>query len=103
MRPQGVALPIINNSVWLEREGDTINQIRIAVGPGGGVPFRARNAEAFLAGKPYSDEAFKAALEALIEEVKFRTSKMRASSEYRYHLVGPLLKDTLETAWERAR
>jgi CO/xanthine dehydrogenase FAD-binding subunit len=39
----------------------------------------------------------------LIEEVKFRTSKMRASSEYRYHLVGPLLKDTLDTAWERAR
>ena len=103
MRPQGVALPIINNSVWLERENDTIMQIRIAVGPGGAVPFRARKAEVFLGGKPYSDETFKVALEALIEEVKFRTSKMRASSEYRYHLVGPLLKDTLDTAWKRAR
>jgi len=102
MRPQGVALPIINNSVWLEREGDTIKRIRIAVGPGGAVPFRARKAEAFLAGKPYSDETFKTALEALIEEVKFRTSKMRATSEYRYHLVKGLFKDTLETAWERA-
>jgi CO/xanthine dehydrogenase FAD-binding subunit len=38
MRPQGVALPIINNSVWLERDGDTIKNIRIAVGPGGAVP-----------------------------------------------------------------
>jgi len=103
MRPQGEALPIINNSVWLDREGDVIKQIRIAVGPGGAVPFRARKAEAFLAGKPYSDEIFKAALEILVEEVKFRTSKMRASSEYRYHLVVTLLKDTLETAWERAR
>ena len=102
MRPQGVALPIINNSVWLEREGDVIKQIRIAVGPGGGVPFRAHKAEAFLAGKTYSDENFKAALEALVAEVKFRTSKLRASSEYRYHLVGPLLKGTLDTAWERA-
>lgn len=102
MRPQGVALPIINNSVWLEREGDTINRIRIAVGPGGAVPFRAHKAEAFLAGKPYSDETFKFALEALVAEVKFRTSAMRATSEYRYHLVGTLLKDTLETAWERA-
>jgi carbon-monoxide dehydrogenase medium subunit len=102
MRPQGVALPIINNSVWLEREGDKINQIRIAVGPGGAVPFRARKAEAFLAGKPYSEEIFKSALESLITEVKFRTSAMRATSEYRYHLVGTLLKDTLETAWERA-
>jgi carbon-monoxide dehydrogenase medium subunit len=103
MRPQGVALPIINNSVWLERDGDTIKQIRIAVGPGGAVPFRARKAEAFLAGKPYTDETFKAALDALVEEVKFRTSKMRATSEYRYHLVKSLLKDTLNAAWERAK
>ena len=103
MRPQGVALPIINLSVWLERDRDTINQIRIAVGPGGAVPFRARRAETFLAGKSYSDKTFKSALEVLVGEVKFRTSAMRATSEYRYHLVGTLLKDTLETAWERAR
>lgn len=102
MRPQGVALPIINNSVWLERDGDTIRQIRIAVGPGGAVPFRAHQSEAHLAGRTYSEETFKSALDALVEEVKFRTSKMRATAEYRYHLVGTLLKDTLETAWERA-
>jgi carbon-monoxide dehydrogenase medium subunit len=103
MRPQGVALPIINNSVWLERDGDTIEQIRIAVGPGGAVPFRARKAESFLVGKSLGEETFKPALEALVGEVKFRTSKMRASSEYRYHLVGTLLKDTFVTAWERAK
>jgi len=103
MRPQGVALPIINLSIWLERNGDAINQIRIAVGPGGAVPFRAHKAEAYLVGKPYSDATFNSALEALVTEAKFRTSKMRASSEYRYHLVGTLLKDTLESAWERAK
>ncbi|GAB4425423.1 MAG: xanthine dehydrogenase FAD-binding subunit XdhB [Anaerolineales bacterium] len=102
MRPQGVALPIINNAVWLERDGDSIAAIRIAVGPGGAVPFRARKAEETLAGKPYELGTFKAALDALVAEVKFRTSKMRATSEYRYHLVKSLLKDTLETAWERA-
>jgi len=103
MRPQGVALPIMNNSVWVQRKADVIERIRIAVGPGGAVPFRAKKAEAFLAGKPYSEENFKSVLEILVEEVKFRTSKMRATSEYRYHLVGTLLKDTLETAWERAK
>jgi len=102
MRPQGVALPIINNSIWLERDGDLIEQIRIAVGPGGAVPFRARNAETFLAGKPYTAETFQGALEALVAEVKFRTSAMRATSEYRYHLVGTLLKETLDAAWKRA-
>ena len=102
MRPQGVALPILNLAVWLERGGERLRVIRIAVGPGGAVPFRARKAEAFLAGKPYSDETIIAALEALTGEVKFRTSKMRATAEYRYHLVGTLLSETLETAWERA-
>jgi xanthine dehydrogenase FAD-binding subunit len=102
MRPQGVALPIINLSVWLERESDTISQIHIAVGPGGAVPFRARKAEAFSAGRQYSTGNFALTLEALIAEVKFRTSAMRATSEYRFHLVGTLLKDTLDTAFERA-
>jgi len=101
MRPQGVALPIMNLSVWLERDGDTIKKIRIAVGPGGAVPFRAHKAEAFLTGKSKTEENLTSALEILVEEVKFRTSKMRATAEYRYHLVGTLLKDTLETAWER--
>jgi carbon-monoxide dehydrogenase medium subunit len=102
MRPQGVALPIINNSVWLERDGQVIKEIRIAVGPGGAVPFRARKAEAFLAGKPYSEETFAAALEAVRQEVKFRTSAMRATAEYRQHIISGLLKDVLKTAWERA-
>jgi carbon-monoxide dehydrogenase medium subunit len=35
MRPQGVALPILNTAVWLERDADAINDIRIAVGPAG--------------------------------------------------------------------
>ena len=102
MRPKGVALPIMNNSVWLERDGGTITQIRIAVGPGGAVPFRAHKAEDFLAGKPFTEKNLSSALEILVEEVKFRTSRMRATAEYRYHLVGTLLKDTFETAWERA-
>lgn len=103
MRPQGVALPIINLAVWMEREGDAIKQIRIAVGPGGAVPFRARKLEASIAGKPYSDETYNSMLDGLVAEVSFRTSAMRATSEYRYHLVKSLLKDTLSTAWERAK
>ncbi len=102
MRPQGVALPIINNSVWLERDADTIKQVRIAVGPGGAVPFRGRKTEAYLEGKQFSDVTFNSALEHLMREVQLRTSAMRATSEYRYHLVGTLLKDTLQTAWDRA-
>jgi len=102
MRPQGVALPILNLSVWLERKGVSIKQIRIAVGPGGAVPFRARKTKAFLEGKPGNHELITDALEVLEKEVKFRTSPQRASSEYRYHLVSSLLEHTFEAAWKRA-
>jgi carbon-monoxide dehydrogenase medium subunit len=102
MRPQGVALPIINTAIWLERDNDTIKEIRIAVGPGGPTPFCAIKTENTLRGQNYSDIAIKNALEALLTEAKFRTSPQRASSDYRKHLVVTLFKDTLATAWARA-
>jgi CO/xanthine dehydrogenase FAD-binding subunit len=79
MRPQGVALPIMNNSVWVERDGDTVAQIRVGVGPGGAVPFRARKTEDFFIGNPYSQENFKSALDILVDEVKGRHVVQRRS------------------------
>ncbi len=102
MRPQGVALPILNCAVWLEREGDDIKDIRIAVGPGGGTPFRATQAEDALRGHTLDDSTFEAALEALLAQAQFRTSARRASADYRQHIVAGLFKDVLETAWSRA-
>jgi xanthine dehydrogenase FAD-binding subunit len=102
MRPQGVALPIINLAIWLERLEDKISQIRIAVGPGGPTPWSATQAEKALLGKPLNDETFDAAVEALLAQVGFRSSARRASSDYRRHIVTGLFKDVLETAWQRA-
>ena len=102
MRPQGVALPILNCAVWLERENDTIKDIRIAVGPGGGTPFRATQAEEPLRGKSFTATIFESATEALLAQAQFRTSARRASSDYRQHIIVGLFKDVLETAWERA-
>lgn len=102
MRPQGVALPILNCSAWLEREGDLFKDVRIAIGPGGPTPFRATEAEACLRGQTLSDETFARALDLLLEQAKFRTSARRASADYRRHIVGGLLKDVLDTAWSRA-
>jgi carbon-monoxide dehydrogenase medium subunit len=102
MRPQGVALPILNCAVWLEREADMIKDIRIAVGPGGGTPFRATQAEDILCGKPFNAESFESAIEALLAQAHFRTSARRASADYRQHIVVSLFKDVLETAWLRA-
>jgi CO/xanthine dehydrogenase FAD-binding subunit len=102
MRPQGVALPILNCAVWLEREKDIVKDIHIAVGPGGATPFRTTEAEATLRGQPLTDKTFARALESLLGQAQFRTSARRASADYRKHIVGGLFKDVLETAWERA-
>ncbi len=102
MRPQGVALPILNCAVWLERAGDVVNDIHIAVGPGGATPFRATEAESALRGQALNEETFARTLEVLLGQAKFRSSARRAGADYRKHIVGGLFKDVLDTAWKRA-
>ena len=102
MRPQGVALPILNVAVWLSRIKDVVAAIRVAVGPGGPTPWRAQMVEQALTGRRFNIEARAAAEEALRESVDFRTSRRRASSDYRRHLISGLVSETLELAWRRA-
>jgi carbon-monoxide dehydrogenase medium subunit len=103
MRPQGVALPILNCAAWLVRETDTIRAIHIAIGPGGGTPFRATAAEDTLCDQPLTELTFSHALELILEHVQFRSSARRASADYRRQIVGDLFKDVLNTAWNRAK
>lgn len=102
MRPQGVAIAILNMAVWMERSGEMINQVRIAVGPAGPTPFRAQHAEQVLTAQNYRPEIIRAAQEALLAEAHFRTSPHRATAEYRQHLAGVLLNETLQVVWARA-
>jgi carbon-monoxide dehydrogenase medium subunit len=101
MRPQGVALPILNLAAWMRRSGPLVQGVHIAVGPGSATPFRARAAEAVLCGMRFGEESITASLEALLGEVKFRSSARRASADYRHHLVASLFRETVTAAWER--
>ena len=102
MRPQGVALPILNCAVWLEREGDVVKDIHIAVGPGSSIPFRATEAEATLRGQAVNSDSLNRTMESLLGQAHFRTSARRASADYRRHIIGGLFGDVFETAWKRA-
>lgn len=102
MRPQGVALPILNVAIWVARSGSNVRDVRIAVGPGASVPWRAKDAERVLAGRVLSDELVGRALEALLASVGFRSSPRRGTADYRRHLVEGLFADTLAAAWTRA-
>jgi carbon-monoxide dehydrogenase medium subunit len=102
MRPQGVAIAILNMAVWLHREGDRVVDVRIAIGPSGPTPFRALAAEQALRSQTLSDERIEQALEALLRDARFRTSPHRATATYRQEMAGVLLRDTLQSAWQRA-
>jgi carbon-monoxide dehydrogenase medium subunit len=103
MRPQGVAIAILNLAVWLQRKGDFIDDIRIAVGPSGPVPRRMMNTEAMIREKPLTDKNFHQAYQALLKEAIFRTSRHRATKEYREKIAGVLLKETLFEAFKRSQ
>ncbi len=102
MRPQGVAIAIINMGIWLQRDDDTIQDIRIAVGPSGPVPRRMILAENVLRGQIYGKKIIAHACEALLTEANFRTSRHRATKEYRQQMVGVLLDDVFHDAWQYA-
>lgn len=101
MRPQGVALPILNCAVWLARTETTFKDVRIAVGPGGPMPFRGSHAEDILKGQEFSKGLIHQAFQALLHQGSFRTSPRRASSEYRQHILRGLFSDTIIEAWSR--
>ena len=103
MRPQGVAIAILNLAVWLQRKGNIIDDIRIAVGPSGPVPRRMMNTEAMLRKRPLTNENIHQAYQALLKEVTFRTSRHRATKKYREKIAGVLLKETLFEAFERSQ
>jgi len=102
MRPQGVALPVINLAVWLKQKDQHIEEIRIAVGPAGPIPQRASSIEVFLAGKAFTQEALAQAKILVDSTLNFRTSPMRATATYRYHLCKVLLEEIIGNAWQRA-
>jgi CO/xanthine dehydrogenase FAD-binding subunit len=102
MRPQGVAIAILNLGIWLHRDGDVIRNVRIAVGPSGPVPRRMKLAEDVLRGKVYNEMIIAQAYETLLGEANFRTSRHRATKEYRQQMVGVLLEDVMQDAWQLA-
>ena len=104
MRPQGLCLPIISMAVRLQLEDDdTISNARISMGPVGPVPFLAEAAMEVLVGNIASTELFDRTAEAALASVTLRSSKYRASQEYREQMVRTYLPTILKRAAERAR
>lgn len=106
-RREALVLPILNCAVKIhiqdENGAGRISRARLAIGPAGPIPFRARRTEVFLLGKPPSRELWIEAGKMVQEESHPRSSVMRASRSYRMEIIPPLVEETLQTALERAQ
>jgi len=104
MRPQGVALPMISMAARMQLDdSNTVTAVRISLGPAGPVPYLAEPAMDVLTGGPAGPEQFIKAAEAVLASVPLRTSKYRATREYRAEMIRTHLPLILARAAERAR
>jgi len=101
-RRSALILPIVNCAVNLlleENQGSrTISKALIAMGPADVVPFLADKSAQYLVGKPPDRETFARAGELASEEARPRSSPLRASKEYRHHIIPVLVRDALSQA-----
>ena len=102
MRPQGLCLPIISMATRLKMDGDTIAAAGISMGPVGPTPWFAEPAAEILVGKPASQKQFEKAANIALENITLRTSKYRATEEYRATMIRTYLPIILATATRRA-
>jgi len=83
-------------------DGDVIVEARLALGAVAPVPLRALRAEALLTGHVLDDELLRAAGAAAAQEAQ-PIDDLRASAEYRRHLVDVLTRRSLRGALARAQ
>lgn len=119
MRPQGVALPILACAVWvkvaqsvngrsptideakIDYEQLPIADVRVCIGPVKPTPCRAAQTEAALRGRSLAD-GLDECIAAAQAEFSPRTSKHRATADYRREMIAVLLRRSLPLALHRA-
>jgi carbon-monoxide dehydrogenase medium subunit len=103
MRPQGVALPILGLAAWVALDQDQVRAARLALGPAGPTPLRAELAESWLRGQSLDQAALEHVVELVWSEARLRTSRHRATADYRREMVAVLVRRALNLAVARAR
>ncbi|MEX1195062.1 MAG: xanthine dehydrogenase family protein subunit M [Dehalococcoidia bacterium] len=96
-------IAVVGVAVALTLSGDTIERARVALGAVAPTPVRAIAAEAALEGQPASDETFARAAEAAASQDARPISDIRASVDFRRHLVKVMTARLLVEAASRAK
>jgi len=104
-RRESMSLPIACCGVDLQLTEDLqrIAWARISLGPVADTPFRATCAEDFLRGAPCEEEEYRLAAEGAAYACTLRTSRLRATKEYRQEVVQVLIRRAIARAVEMAK
>ena len=102
MRPQGLCLPIISMAARLQVIDDRIVAAGISMGPVGPIPWFAEPAADVLVGQPATPDQFETAADVALQHISLRTSKYRATEQYRETMIRTYLPIILSTAARRA-
>jgi carbon-monoxide dehydrogenase medium subunit len=104
-RRPSLTLPILNcaTTLRLEPRAATIIAATLVLGPVATLPFRARNVETFLIGRPADDAVIEQAATLAQAECHPHSNLLRASGEYRSALIPTLVRDAFFEARERAK
>jgi carbon-monoxide dehydrogenase medium subunit len=101
---KGQALALVNAaaSLWLDKDGTTISEPRLALGAVAPVPLRCTATEEFLTGKAATDEVVAEAAEIAVTEAK-PIDDFRASAKYRRQIIRTFTKRVLTRSIEIAK
>ena len=98
----GMAIAIASSAAYLEIGDDgRLQNARLALGSVAPTPVLSPHAKACLEAKSPSPELFQQAGQAALEDI-YPISDVRASAEYRQHIVPVLIRRTLEKAFKQA-
>jgi CO/xanthine dehydrogenase FAD-binding subunit len=100
---KSIALPVLCAATVVRLDGECVAQAAISLGPVAPRPFRARAAEALLAGQPVGSDIVSRAAAQAQREAKPRDSLLRCARDYREAMVAVLVQSTLEKAIADAR
>lgn len=105
MRPQGVALPVLGCAVKVRLDAAMTHfeAVNVCIAPVAPTPKRITEVEAFLQGKPATEQTINEVVTIAREALHPRRSKYRATAEYRHEVAEVLLRRTLTLAVERAK
>lgn len=98
---QADAISIVSVAAWVRRDGDMVQDVRLALGAVAPRPLRAERAEAILRGQAFTDTLFSEAARVAADESS-PIDDLRGTAAYRRRMVQVYVKRMLEQAWKDA-